>query len=290
MLKAVILDVSNLVFIYKFIFPTTPPHWWANYKLQTNLMSSWSQKRKSTYFAGFVAFLLVAVALPAYLIFYKAPTCFDDKQNGDEKGVDCGGSCVRLCRSEYLDPNIIWARVIEVKSGLYNALAYIENPNLDAGVDSISYSFQIKDNNGVSIYERKGSTFIPPNKFFAIFEDGISTSEKIPTKVIFEFTSNPLWRKKENRETGLTVLNKTISREESSPRIDATLENKTLQPISKIEVVAIAYDNDGNALGFSRTFIDKIGKGELQDIVFTWPRPFSSNVIKIEIIPRVYGK
>ncbi|MBU6431623.1 hypothetical protein KGQ29_04640, partial [Patescibacteria group bacterium] len=77
-------------------------------------MSSWSQKRKSIYFLIFAAFLFSFIILPAYFIFYKAPTCFDGKQNGDEKGVDCGGSCVNLCRSQYLEPNIIWSRVIEV--------------------------------------------------------------------------------------------------------------------------------------------------------------------------------
>lgn len=237
-----------------------------------------------------MAFLLVAVALPAYFIFYKSPTCFDGKQNGEEKGIDCGGVCVNLCRSQYLEPNIIWARIIEVKAGQYNTLAYIENPNIDVGVDFISYSFKIKDNNGVLIYERKGDTFIPPDKFFAIFENEISVGERIPSKVIFEFTSDALWKNKENKEAGLTVLNESISREESSPRIDATVGNKTLQTISQIEVIAIAYGSDGNALGFSRTFIDRLGKEETQDIAFTWSEPFKSKVEKIEIIPRVYSK
>ncbi len=253
-------------------------------------MSSWSQKRKSIYFAGFTAFLLVAVVLPAYFIFYKAPTCSDGKQNGGEKGVDCGGPCVRLCRSQYLEPNIIWARAIQVKPGLYNALAYIENPNIDAGVDSISYVFKIRDKDGVLVYERKGETFIPPNKFFAIFEDGISVGEKIPANTFFEFTNESLWKKQENKEAGITVLKKAISREETSPRIDATIENKLFQPIFNIEVVAIAYDKNDNALGFSRTFIDKLQKEESQDVVFTWPETFNSKVVKIEIIPRVYDK
>ena len=253
-------------------------------------MSSWSQRRKSIYFAGFAAFLLVVAVLPAYLIFYKAPTCFDGKQNGGEKGIDCGGSCVKLCRSQYLDPNIIWARVIEVKPGLYNALAYIENPNIDAGADSISYIFKIKDSDGVLIYEKNGKTFIPPNKFFAVFEDGIPAGKKIPAKAIFEFTSGAIWKNQENKEAGINILKKTISREEFSPRVDATLENATLESISDIEAVAIVYGEDENALGFSRTFIDKLNKGESQNIAFTWPEPFASNIVKIEIIPRIYGK
>ena len=85
-------------------------------------------------------------------------------------------------------------------------------------------------------------------------------------------------------------MKKTISREEFSPRVDATLENATLESISDIEAVAIVYGEDENALGFSRTFIDKLNKGESQNIAFTWPEPFASNIVKIEIIPRIYGK
>lgn len=253
-------------------------------------MSSWSQRRKSIYLLIFAIFLFGFIILPVYLIFYEAPTCFDEKQNGDEKGIDCGGSCAILCRSQYLDPNIIWSRVIKVKPGTYNALAYIDNPNIDVGSDSISYVFKIKDKDGVLIYERKGETSIPPNKFFAIFESGISTGEKIPAKTTFQFTKEAIWKKQENKEVGIHILKKAISQEDYSPRVDATLENTTLDPIFNIEVVVIAYGEDGNALGFSRTFIDKLNKSQSEDIVFTWPEPFNSNVVKIEIIPRVISK
>lgn len=253
-------------------------------------MSSWSQRRKTFYFLIFTGFLFGFIILPAYLIFYKPPTCDDGKQNGDEKGIDCGGSCVKLCRSQYLDPNIIWTRAIKVKSGIYNIIAYIENPNIDAGVDFISYNFKIKDKDGVLIYEKKGDTFIPPNKFFAVFEDRISMGEKIPTKILFEFTGGTVWKKQENKEAGITVLKKTISYENYLPRVDAVLENHTLESIFKIEVVAIVYDKYDNAVGFSRTFIDKLEKRESQSITFTWPEPLVSDVVKIEIIPRIYGE
>lgn len=253
-------------------------------------MSSWSQKRKTFYFLIFTGFLFGFIVLPAYLIFYKPPTCDDGKQNGGEKGIDCGGVCVRLCRSQHLDPNIIWTRAIKVKPGIYNILAYIENPNIDVGVDFISYTFKIKDKDGVLIYEKKGDTFIPPNKFFAIFEDRVSTGEKIPTKILFEFTGDAIWKKQENKEAGIAVLKKTISNENYLPRVDATLENQTLEPMFKIEAVAIVYDKYDNAVGFSRTFIDKLEKGKSQNITFTWLEPFVSDVVKIEIIPRIYGK
>lgn len=253
-------------------------------------MSSWSQKRKAIYSLGVISILGVVFVLPAYLLLHKKPNCFDNKQNGGEKGVDCGGSCANLCRSQYLDPNVRWTRSTEVKHGLYNVLAYVENPNIDAGTNSIAYVFKVKDRDGVLIYERKGKTFIPPNKFFAVFESGIFTDEKIPTRVTFEFTSDSVWKNMQNKESGLAIIDEKISSKDESSRVEAVIENKTVQTIFNIEVVAIVYDEHGNALGFSRTFVDELNKGESENITFTWAKAFGSDVAKVEIIPRVYGK
>ena len=52
--------------------------------------------------------IILIVGLPAFLLLYKAPTCFDGKQNQGEGGIDCGGPCVKLCPSAFLPPEVIW--------------------------------------------------------------------------------------------------------------------------------------------------------------------------------------
>ncbi|MDP6250283.1 MAG: hypothetical protein QGH26_05690, partial [Candidatus Pacebacteria bacterium] len=58
---------------------------------------SWSSKNRSIYLGGLILILVIVFALPVYNIFNKEPTCFDGKQNSNERGVDCGGGCEKIC-------------------------------------------------------------------------------------------------------------------------------------------------------------------------------------------------
>ena len=89
------------------------------------------------------------------LIFYDKPTCFDGKQNQDESGVDCGGVCEKVCSFQAVKPNIIWSRSFKVSEGIYNAIAYIENPNIRAEAFAVPYVFKIFDERNILISEKK---------------------------------------------------------------------------------------------------------------------------------------
>lgn len=250
---------------------------------------SWSSRRKTNYIFGAIIFIVVFVIVPLSIYFYQRPTCSDGKQNQGEAGIDCGGPCTILCRAQYSNPNFLWARWSMVKStGTYNILAYVENPNIEAGTKEITYKFKIRDSAGVLLYEKTNKTFVPPNKNFAIIESGIDLKDKVPGRPIeFNFLSGAVWQKMEPKELGLVSLSKTITNEDTIPRVSAVLSNKTLKTISNIEVIAILYDIEDNAVAFSSTKIDSIAKESFEEVIFTWPEPLASKIYRIEIIPKV---
>lgn len=253
-------------------------------------MVSWSTKRQLTVIAIITAFVLFLIALPTFLVVYEAPTCVDGKQNQGEFGVDCGGPCALLCEAEALQPIVRWQRVFPVTSGVFNAVAYIENPNLDSTAKDVPYRFRIYDAENVLVYEREGRAYIPPRKVFGIFEDGFLAGERTPVRALFEFTEQPVWVKTDYKEPDLRFLSRTLSEERTAPRLDAVLENRTLERILNIEVVAIVYDGAGNAIGASRTIVDSLPKSGTHSLVFTWPRPFSGAPSKTELLYRVLSK
>ncbi len=250
-------------------------------------MVSWSSRRQIAYIGGVLGVVIFLIALPTFFVVYEAPSCTDGVKNQDELGVDCGGPCSVLCKAEALDLITRWQRVFKVKEGIYNVLAYVENPNLESGVENISYRFKVYDAENLLLYERTGKTFVPPRKVFAIFETNINTGTRVPARALFEFLGSPSWSKNFSSEPSLVITNKVLSKEEGLPRLTASLENRTDDRIDNVEVVAILYNSVENAIASSRTIVDSVNKGGSASLVFTWPEAFSEEATRIELIYRV---
>jgi len=240
-------------------------------------MLDWATKRKLQYFGIIVATAIIFVVIPFYVFIYEAPTCFDGFKNGDEKGVDCGGSCRLLCSIEISKPISRWdPRVFRVSLGVYNAIAYLENPNVTGKVNVAPYVFRFYDKDNILITERSGKTFIPTGSVFGVFEGRIETRDRIPVRATFEFTSDLIWERDTTPRPNISVVNKALVNEESSPRVEATVKNNSLSRVNNLELVVIIFDGSGNAIAVSRTFVDSIERGETKPVVFTWPIPFET--------------
>ncbi len=248
---------------------------------------SWAQKRKSIYIGSALVVFVVLVVIPLIFKFYTPPTCSDGKKNGDELGIDCGGGCSLLCSVQYVPLNVMWQRFSKVNDGVYNVLAYIENPNLNAGANDFSYQFKLYDKDGVLLNERFGRTFAPANKVFAVFEPDLLTGKQTPYRLEFNIVSEPVWLKQTNKESALSITQAVLTREDTAPRLTAQVSNKTIYPIGKIEAVAIIYDTTGNAVAFSRTIIEGLDDKETKEINFNWPKPFGTTVARNEVIVKI---
>ncbi len=238
-------------------------------------MNPWSAHRKLMYISIAIIVLLVIVIIPTIFLLHKTPTCSDSVQNGDETGVDCGGSCQYLCSSEAVAPTVLWSRAFKVVDGIYSAVAYIENQNINSETWA-PYTFKLYDASNSLIGSREGTTYIQKNKVIAVFEPNINTQGKIPARVAFEFSKKLDWNRNAGIPQNLVITQKVLSDEKNKPRIDATVENKSLQTAENIELVAIVYDNKENAIAASRTFVDSLPKDQSSHVAFTWPQPFAT--------------
>ena len=251
-------------------------------------MLSWSAKRKLI----IITFLVILFGTPTSFYVYKKlqrpPTCTDGIQNQNERGVDCGGICRVACLVNVKqNPDIQWSRAYYVAKGAYNLVAYVQNPNIDYISQPAKYSFKVYDQNNVLIATRNGIVGIPTSKIFPIFEATVQTGEAIPKLVTFEFTEPVTWLEYFGNKPELEVIEQRLSRADTSPKLDAKIVNRTLNTFKNVEVVAIIYNEEGNGILSSRTFIDSIGdKGEAS-VVFTWPEPITFTPSRIEVIPNL---
>ena len=231
----------------------------------------WATQRKLLYALLFSAAIIVLAVIPSFFIFYKAPSCVDNKQNQGEQGVDCGGPCSILCQAKQRDPVVVWAQKFLVRANTYSAVAYIENPNVTAEASHVPYIFRLFDDSGTVIAEKLGETFVPPHKKFAVFEGNIPVTSGTPSRITFEFTGKPFWKNTNTAQNKLSVGRQVLIGEDSKPRIDAVVSNTSINTVHNIEVTALVYESNGNAIAASQTKIDALAKDESKNITFTWP-------------------
>lgn len=254
-------------------------------------MNQWSRNRKRIILSIIFFVLIVLIGAPIFFLFYRAPTCFDGKQNGDEAGIDCGGSCQLLCTASSLpliskgDP-----RVLEVADGVFEIVALLENPNASGEIYRAQYLFKLYD--ALSVIPLKvieGETFVPKGETFAIFEGPFNLEEGVtPTRATFEWKDESLvWQKNTLEVPELLVKDFILSRETTNPRLDANIENTSLENVSNIDLVVLISNETGSIFAASKTFIDTLPAGEKAPIVFTWPRPFGDKVLDVDIIIRI---
>lgn len=252
---------------------------------------SWSSEKKILYISVVGLITLVIVGVPVYFKYFNhTPSCFDNKMNQDEGGVDCGGVCARLCPNESRDPILSLERLYYANPGTYGALALLENVNQGVFARKMSYSFRVYDKNNILLFEIPGTTFVPPGRVFPIFISPILTGNREASKAVFQITDEIDWEKGYFNEPDLDVVNVSKTEDEGQTAVQADVFNNEVYPIKDTQVVAIIYDNNGNAVRASSTRVPYISPKDKANVVFTWTEVFGFEVGKIDIIPRPYPR
>src|SRR3989344_2002169 len=239
-------------------------------------MSDWSSRRKAMYMWSAILVLTVITFFIFWNFWYKVPTCFDSFQNGDEEGIDCGGSCSLVCSAAAAEPLLRSdPRVFNVVGDVYSVLAFVENRNVNFEAPYVPYRFRIYDASNKMVYEREGVTAFLKNGTISLFEGNILIPNVLPKRAELEISKNIRWTKKVEQPPEIELKNSPLLREETAPRIEASISNKSIKDVKNIELVAVVFDGRDNAIAASRTFIERLNKNVTTDVFFTWPTPFT---------------
>lgn len=254
-------------------------------------MSKWAVKRKRRILIV-VGILLLALIAAIFIRVENSvqPTCLDGLQNGQETGIDCGGECSRVCQEEVNNLVVWWERPFRVANGVYNTIAYVENQNLYSGVQEMFYEFRLYDKDNILVSQPvKGSAFIEANKRSAIFESGITTGDNEAYTVFFHVNSIQNWERvsQDYSYNFFTISEPKLTNQNTAPKLSARVRNESFINFEDIPVVVILYNQEGNAIAASRTFIDALKQGTDQQVFYSWPEPFDEVISRIEIIPRI---
>lgn len=242
----------------------------------------WAFWRRFQYSAVLSILLVILGGSFYYNNLYVTPTCFDGKHNGEEAGVDCDGSCLRVCAFNAEKPIVRWARSFRVIDGQYNAVAYVENPNQSIGTPELAYTFSLYDADGL-ITEESGTTFLPPNGAYPIFAGRLQTGNRVPTQTFLELQPAELWLPITTGREQFSLVRRVLRSTDTDPRLEATLLNNALTNTGEVDVVATIFDANGNALATSQTVVDDFIPRSEANVVFTWPEPIAKTLRSCEI-------
>ncbi len=239
-------------------------------------MNEWASRRKNIYTAIIVVFLTSISLFVFWKFWYKAPTCFDGVKNGNELGIDCGGSCDMVCRADTLKPIVRWdPRIFEISPNVWSSVVYVENPNANVEAVRAPYTFSFYDEKNELIALREGVTFLPKSKTVGIFEgEIIMEGGARPRRAIFEISNDIEWRRNSEEEAKITVTHTPLLRLDTKPRIETIVKNDGTNMLENIELVATIFDGRDNVIAASRSFVERLDKNSSSQVVFTWGRPF----------------
>jgi len=249
------------------------------------MANSWARRRQVYYGLGVAVFIIMIFAPIAYNIIHEEPTCFDGKQNQGETSIDKGGPCKLLDERAVQPLSVMWVRPFKVRDGMYSAVAYIENANKSSGIESITYQLKLYSENSLLIAERFGKVAILPGMVTPILETNINVGNRKVVRAVFQFVNREVWVDMQNPTLGIKVSEERVIDKDTRPTVSANVTNTGVVDKSDVVFIATVFDTAGNAFATSRTYIEKLGAGQTQQVVFTWPEAFTLPVARIDIIP-----
>jgi hypothetical protein len=239
---------------------------------------------------AFLYFAIVAVlGVLVYYAFIKVPeTCFDNKQNQNEAGIDCGGVCQAVCRDTIVGEDLQFTEIAFVPggNGKYDVLGKVYNPNDVAGASLFAYTVVLKGSDGAIIAARSGESYILPQENKYILELNLETTA-VPLAAVFTVERVEWVRLSGYQEKpDVNIYQKNYSEIFSGAGFSEAkglLSNKSPYDFRAITVKVVLRDSAGSPLAFNSTEIRTVRSSEERDFRLVWPNAFPGAVEKVEM-------
>ena len=244
----------------------------------------WASSRKILYA---LLFILVFVLLGVYgfrSTLFPTPTCSDNKQNGYEEGVDCGGLCSRKCVSQIIPIQVLWSKAIPYSENIYDLVGMVSNRNVDSVPVTFDATFTVYNANAQVIYSQKIAAVPPTTGDIPIMIQNVKFSET-PKKVVITLGEGTYYKTmKAFQAVQISVVNTSFENGDI-PRVYATIRNVTRNRFINFPVRIVLYDGDQNAIAAGESFVESLDKESEKTLIFTWKNKFPIKPVIIKAYP-----
>lgn len=207
--------------------------------------------------------------------FKPAPTCFDNKQNQNETGIDCGGPCL-ACEIGTLSP--IEATLVKYFQADNQTIisAEIKNPNPDWAADYFSYVINVYGKNGMVVKSIAKTSYIYAGETKYLVEPAeIDVKNAADVKISF---SGEDWKPAKEfpmPSTQTRQIRTEISSGSSNVSASGFVANSNAYPLSKTVIVGFLFNKNGVQIGASKTELENLPAFEEKSFRINFPKNIS---------------
>lgn len=249
---------------------------------------NWAEQRRIVVVSVVAGVLLLVLGIALTAKLYVPPSCVDNKQNQDETGVDCGGSCPYLCSQAQVAPVTLFSTVLATRSGRIDLAAAIENKNTTAGAKNVPFTVTLYAQDGQLVGTKQGAIDLPPRTIVPVFLPGIVAPETGAVRAFLEIAPlAPRWvaYAKDPRKVP-SIAVRPVSGTVAAPRVEAVLTNASLTSLERIPVIAFVRDAaTGNVIAASSTIIPSLAAQTSATALFVWNEAFTAPAVQVQVLP-----
>ena len=204
-----------------------------------------------------------------------APSCVDNRQNGNETEIDCGGDCVS-CATKNLLPLQVSAAELFSHNGFYSASAIVKNPNQALAIKSFDYQFDFYDSGNQLLKSVANKSFLYAGEEKNIAEAGVIITNGISKKVAIVVKPDSLVLEKAsefsqpNYELSKDIKT-ALDSENNRVLVSGSISNPANFNISKVNIGAFLFDKLRRKIAVSKTSLQNLGSFEMKDFSISIP-------------------
>ncbi|MBI3046304.1 MAG: hypothetical protein HYY86_02070 [Candidatus Harrisonbacteria bacterium] len=215
---------------------------------------------KQFLYGTFYLLILAGVLWGIYAITLRpAPSCFDNRQNGKETGVDCGGDCVS-CEIKNLQPLSLSPAALFSADRNFSASAALRNPNSTYGA-KFDYEVNFLDAGGKVLKNITNKGFIYAGEAKSIIEAGGRITTGIPARAEIKLNEESVaWEKPQDffqPPHKIGELSAVLENEQAV--ISGNVANLNNYPLSRVIASGFLVDKLGVKIGASKTELQNVG-------------------------------
>lgn len=210
------------------------------------------------YGSGFFTVIFLFL-LTAYFVFLKsAPSCFDNKQNQNEAGIDCGGVCAPCEMKTLLPLKSDWVKYFSVNNKAA-ITAQIRNSNTNYAADYFFYTFDIYDKNKNKIKSIEDRSFVYNSDVKYLFE--ITDIDYSNISNVDLLIGRISWKSKEEFKKPKVSIREEITKageNEKGIEVSGILVNENPFLLSKATIVSFLNNNNKIKISVSKTELENL--------------------------------